>query len=35
MNWGKNARLKPMKAVTAAIRPEVSLYIFPVIFGHQ
>ena len=23
------------EAVTAAIRPEVSLYIFPVIFGHQ
>ena len=34
-NWVKNVVLKPTKTSTAAIRPHASLYIRPVIFGHQ
>ncbi len=35
MNCGKKVTLKPMKIRKAEIRPQASIYIRPVIFGHQ
>ena len=35
MNWVKNVTLKPMNTSRHAMRPRFSLYILPVIFGHQ
>lgn len=35
MNCGKKVTLKPMKISIAETRPQGSLYIRPVNFGHQ
>ena len=35
MNCGKKVKLNPMKIIAAEMRPRVSGYILPVIFGHQ
>ena len=35
MNCGKNVRLKPTNTSTAEALASASVYILPVIFGHQ
>ena len=35
MNCGKKVRLKPTKMITALTLASSSLYIRPLIFGHQ
>ena len=35
MNCGKKVTLKPTKSRTAEMRPQASLYMRPVNFGHQ